>query len=497
VRGLLPTLALLLAVPCVAQAGLWEKKPRVPGLRYGGRAFTQVAPDLRMSGPYEDRLAWRNGLDFNVRYQFADVATFAVGARFRYTIRSGDRVEADFWLNLDDTWLQIRKAPVTVRMGMQQLRWGSNTLLSPLNVLNPLDYTAGLSSGDASEGLMPSLAVKATVAIPSGFLELVYLPFFQPLRVAWYGRDFAVLRPGMLEELLPTLVPGTGVGVVDDRLDGLADRIVDAIVNLDPYQRDGLQSYLVADLPEEMPWNGDVGFRGRWTGPGIDLGGYVLWHILDQPAVTIHPDLVAFLLDERFPDTGEITRLTNPGAELVSTEYHRSVLGGLDAVAAVGGFVFSLEGAVQSHTVHYTRQLEPYLSPSVHYAVAVRWNQGTAAALDVEFGHDIILRPRPQTFLHRPHNLQVGVGATGRLWNERVRLTVTGSFNLLQRDLYLNPEVGFAAAPGLELSFGAQIFEGFRPDVAPTLDSFLSYGGGIPGYFRGNDYGYGKLELRF
>jgi hypothetical protein len=43
------------------------------------------------------------------------------------------------------------------------------------------------------------------------------------------------------------------------------------------------------------------------------------------------------------------------------------------------------------------------------------------------------------------------------------------------------------------MHFGIQFFGGFRPDVAPSFDSLLSYRGGPIGYFKRNDYVYGTL----
>lgn len=490
-RSLLALLLVSLVVPAAAAT------PKPKGLRYGGRAFLSIAPDLRMEGPYEDRFAFRSGVDFGVKYKFTPDARFAIGAKFRYAIRSGDRVEADFWFNLADTWVQGRKGPLTVRGGMLTMSWGRNLLLSPLNILNPLDYTAGLSSDDPSDGRIPVLAARATLSLPPVSLELVFIPFFQPMRVAFYGRDFAVLRPGLLEQLLPSAIPQIGAGVVDDVLGGVGDRLVDAIVNLDPYQRDGLQSYLVAAPPEELPWNGDVGLRVGLTGRGIDADFYGLWYVLDQPYVQLHPALLAPLLESRMPSSSELTQLTNPGAELASSRYWRGVMAGADVVFAGGGFVVSLEGAFRSRSVRYTTDLQPYLSPALQWSLGVRYNLSTTLALDAEFQHDIILRPEPDTWIHRPHGLQTALGASIRLAGDRLELRLTGSYNILQRDLYVHPRVSLDLGGGFSTAFGLQIFEGFRDDLEPTLDGLRSYAGGIPGWFRGNDYAYATLEYRY
>lgn len=487
--------AVLLAVP--AEAAPWTLRPKPRGLSFGGDFSTTVAPDLRMEGPYEDRLAWRNDFGFRVKHKFADDARYAIGVRARWQIRSGDTVEADWWVNLEPTWFQFRTGKFTFRGGLQTMKWGRNLLLSPIDIINPLDYTRGLSTGDPADAKIPSLLFKGTFDLSPVTIDLLFSPFFQPMRVAWYGQDFAVLRPGMLEGLLPTLTPQTGSGLVDTEIKRASDRVVDAITGLDAYARDGLQSYLVTSLPEELPWNGDLGARVGVNGRGVDFDAYVLWYVVDQPAITLHRALREPLLDNRLPTTAELTQLTNPGEELIGTEFHRSVLGAADVVIAAGGFVVSAEGAFRSHTVRYRQTMEPFLSPAVQYAVALRYTHGSILALDVEFGHDIILQPAEDMVVHRQHNLQVALGASLSLFRDQLQILLTGSYNLLRRDLFVHPRVTVELNDRLAVVFGVQFFEGFRDDVEPTLDSFLSYEGGIPGYFRENDYAYGTLQVDF
>ncbi len=496
-RALLPLLAVLLFAAPASAEPLWTLRPKPKGFSYGGTFTTTVAPDLRMEGEYEDRFAWRNDLSFRVKHKFADDARYAIGARLRWQLRSGDRLEADLWLDLEPTWFQFRKDFFSLRAGLQTMKWGRNLLLSPTDIVNPLDYTKGLSTGDPVDAKIPLLMVRTTFDLSPVTIDLLFVPFFQPMRVAWYGQDFAVLRPGMLEGILPTLRPDTGSGLADDELRKASDRVVDAITGLDAYARDGLQSYLVASLPEELPWNGDLGARLGLTGRGVDGDVYFLWTVVDQPAITLHPALREPLLNNRLPTSAELTQLTNPDESLITTEYHRGILAGGDVVLAKGGFVLSVEGAFRSHTVRYRETMEPFLSPAVQYAVALRYTHRSVLALDVEFGHDIVLRPAEDMLVHRPHNLQVALGASLSLLRDRLQILLTGSYNILRRDLFVHPRITVELDDRLSVAFGAQIFEGFRADVEPTLDSFLSYEGGIPGYFRENDYAYGTVQVDF
>ncbi len=485
------------AAESAAVEPLWKALPRPRGLSFGGRLFTSVQPDLAMKGPYEDRFAWRSGIDFGVKYRFAVDARFALGARFRYELRHGDRTEHDAWFDLGEAYLQVRKGRFSLRVGRVLLTWGRNALFSPLNQLNPLDFDVGLQPGGEAEARIPVLALRVGLNLYPVALEGIWIPLYQPARVSYYGRDFSLLRPGLLEETLPGLVPSTGLGLVDDALRGVGDRAVEALVGLDPYARDGLQTYLVPSLPEEAIWNSDLGFRIGVTGRGVDFDAVVLWHVLDRPELLLHESLRAPLVEGRLPDSGELTRLTNPGEELIVARYPRSLLAGADVSVAAGGFVISGEAAFESTRVVYDSSLRPARTPVVRYAVGLRYNFGTVFAIAAEFGHDILVRPAVGAFLARPHDLQTALVATLRLFRDQLQVTLSASYAVMQQDLYLHPRVVVELDDHLRVTFGVQIFEGFRPDVEPSLASLLSYQGGLIGWFRGNDCAYGTLDYRF
>jgi hypothetical protein len=86
---------------------------------------------------------------------------------------------------------------------------------------------------------------------------------------------------------------------------------------------------------------------------------------------------------------------------------------------------------------------------------------------------------------------------TLRLFAERLQITLSAAWDILQRDLYVHPRVAVVITDRLQVAFGASIFEGYRDDVEPSLDSIRSYEGGLIGYYRQNDYGYATVEFSF
>jgi len=454
-----------------------------------------------MSGPHEDRFGWYSGLDFRVKYKFAPTARFQIGASFRYDLRHGDTLESDAWVDLGPTYLHFRKGRLTVRVGRMHLVWGRNPLLSPLNVLSPVDAERLLSAADTGEPRIPVTSARVKLELHPLTLEAVYIPFFQPARQSFFGRDFSLLRPGMLEGLLgqmSAMLPSTGMVLLDGVMTRLTDKARNELLGLDPYVRDGLQSYLVADLPEEFPQHGDIGLRLGLSGPGIEADFYGLLYVLDQPAVQLHESLRLPLAEDRGMTLVEMSALLDPETPLATPTYYRAFMAGADLSVALSGFVITGEAAYKSRSVHYTRSLEPLVVPSLEYALALRYAYGTVFGLDVEFGHRILARPDlPELLFEQPHDLRLALMVVLRLLRDRLEVVLGGNWNMLQQDLYLHPKVKVELDDRLSVVFGAQLFFGFQPDVDSTLASLQSYRGGLAGYFRGNDYAYGTLELGF
>ena|GEM_PF-1608357 len=480
---------------------LWEALPKPRGLTYGGRLFTSLAPDLRMEGEFEDRFSWTSGLDFRVKYKFAPTARFQISAKFRYRLRSGDSVESDYWLGLGDTYLALRKGRFSLRVGRMALRWGRNPLLSPLSMLSPIDSQVLFAGAGLEDPRIPVTAARLKLDLHPVALELTYIPFFQPARTSFFGRDFSLLRPGMLSALLGQLsgmVPATGDVLLDSTITRLGEKLSSSLLGLDPYSRDGLQSYLVADLPEEFPWHGDLGLRVGLSFPGVEADFYGLTYLLDSPSVELAPSLRLPLSQGRQMSLFELNDLLDPETELATPTYHRAFMAGADVSVAKGGFVITGEAAWKSRSVQYSRALEAVVVPSIEYALAVRYSFGTVFGIDVEFAHRILVADEvPELLFADGHYLQLAAMVFGRLMRDRLELVLGGNWNMLRKDLYLHPKVRVDVHDRLSVVFGAQLFFGFQPDLSGDLASLQSYRGGLAGYFRDNDYVYGNLEFRY
>ena len=169
-----------------------------------------------------------------------------------------------------------------------------------------------------------------------------------------------------------------------------------------------------------------------------------------------------------------------------------------DVQVAAGELIFSGSAAWKSKTVHYTENLEPYLSPLLQYVVGLRYTYGSSFFANVEFGHDIILRFDEETFVQQKNNMTVMALLRGSLLRDTLELQLLSVVSPSQRDYMFAPQVSWEFIPGWKLGVGARIFGSFVP-LAPmrSIGDLFSYEGGLLGYYDANDYAYLSVGARW
>jgi hypothetical protein len=97
-----------------------------------------------------------------------------------------------YWDGLDESW--------ALQLGKQQVTWGEADFFRVVDVVNPLDLRDGLLTyfDDYQEGRQPLWMANITHQGGSLETQALYIPDFEPTRLAEPGTDFA---PRALEEL--------------------------------------------------------------------------------------------------------------------------------------------------------------------------------------------------------------------------------------------------------------------------------------------------------
>jgi hypothetical protein len=345
--------------------------------------------------------------------------------------------------------------------------WGSSDLVAPADVLNPLDLRGGgFLAGQSAK--LPVPAVEAVLGAGPLTLRGVVQPFFTPSRFFLVGWDFALLEGGAALAL-PDLEGLLSRASIDHHADLLlltrrpADRL-DAVTlgGRATLALDDLELSLTAihgwDVLPRVVLDRDLvtllgAFAGSPGGPGL----------FDDPEV------VAALV--RVQDAVE------QGRTLLSGEYRRRTLLGLDAAWALDPVVLKLDVAGTLSRTLYTRELEPLALPWINAVVGLEYARGEDLQVLVEgFAVTVPGVPANERLLYlegdlpppsaqndgqRTVVLPGAAAAVRAAWLEGdLRAELLAAVTFTRRDLVLMPRLSWRYARDRLLGVGALIVEG-------------------------------------
>ena len=334
-----------LPVVTVTPAESWTLQPRleVEGWTGFDTAWDGRDEALHRRGLYgEARVDGRRGASSSLR----------LSARWRVeeTVRSESLPEslwdggaegtlAEQRTELDEAWWSGSVGEAgRLTVGQQSIRWGSSDVLQPGDVIAPKDYRDGfLAVGGRAR--MAVAAVRYQWSAADWETDLVWLPFFVPNRVDFFGSDAAALV-GAPTDYLPPLLSGAGSWL------------------LQPSTRALLQPVLLqTELPEATFANGSLGGRIVGHGEGWD-GGIGLFAGWDRmPLIEAAPavrSLVAGaigaqgrgeLFEASGAESGALTAALLGGEPLWSSRYARRLTAVADAAVVAGPAVVRFESA--------------------------------------------------------------------------------------------------------------------------------------------------------
>ena len=240
---------------------------------------------------------------------------------------------------LDEAWWSFSVGEAgRLTVGQQTLRWGSSDVLQPGDVIAPKDYREGfLALGGRARMAVP--AVRYQWSASDWETDLVWVPFFVPNRVDFFGSDGSALV-GAPTDYLPPLLSGAGSWL------------------LHPSTRTLLQPVLLqTELPEATFANGSLGGRVVGHGEGWDggLGLFAGWDrmplIEAAPAVrSLVAGAIAAqgrgeIFEASGAESGALTVALLGGEPLWSSRYARRLTAVADAAVVAGPAVVRFESA--------------------------------------------------------------------------------------------------------------------------------------------------------
>ena len=337
-------------------------------------------------------------------------------------------LEGELEIGLREAYLDLVFEALDLRLGLQQIIWGKGEGVFITDVVSPKDLRNFILP-DFSEIRLGVTALRADWYLGGSTFELVLVPLFTPSRLP---------PPGSLWHAAPSypVVP----------------------------------TVLPAQEPAAGLENGEVFARWSWLGSALDfeLTGGLMWD--DEPA----PHL-ARTVD---PGTGQVTAIE------VQPRHHRLGLAGGSFSSTLGGLVLRAEGA------WYTGKPFSTLEPADPDGVVEKDYLHYLAGLDFGLaGIDASVQLIQRLILDYeepivPDRLDTTATfrASGTLLRDTLRLELFAYVGLNEWDALLRPKAAWAAADGLEISAGVDIFLG---------DS------GAFGRYAGNDQAWLKAKYSF
>lgn len=337
----------LAALPSVTVAPMeaWTLQPRLEAEAWTGfdTAWDGRDEAWHRRGLYgEARVDGRRGAESSLR----------LSARWRVeeTVRS-ESLPTALWdggaegtlaeqrVELDEAWWSGSVGSAgRLTVGQQSIRWGSSDVLQPGDVIAPKDFRDGfLAVGGRARMAVP--AVRYQWAAADWETDLVWLPFFVPNRLDFFGSDSAALV-GAPTDYLPPLLSGAASWL------------------LAPSTRTLLQPVLLqTELPEATFANGSVGGRIVGHGEGWDggLGLFAGWDrmplIEAAPAVrslvagAVEAQGRGAIFEASAAESAALTAALLGGEPLWSSRYARRVTAIADAAVVAGPAVVRFESA--------------------------------------------------------------------------------------------------------------------------------------------------------
>lgn len=459
------------SAPPAMPVDAFDERPAGPEARVYGWLGSRLGIDTRFDSPpgapmaedvAEGRLRAVLGVDVKLTPRLR-VVLEGRAQLWSATQRGFERARGFFEPTLGDAFIDLYTPKVDLRVGLQRITLGANAGLAPADALNPRDLRDDPLLEAPEAQVLPVFAIRAQGEVGRVSWLAAYAPFFTPDTWAVFGRDRALLQPGL------------GLGVEDERVDA-------SIVEL-------LQPRLL-ETRRPVPFDGDVALRLSRAGR-VTLGASWVWMHEKLPRVTLDPELATALALRgagRPVPTALATSLASrldAGETLFTAEYHRAHLVSVEASTLLGEGQLDADLTFTPERTFVDAALRPLGKPALSWVLGYSqasdspWLYAVSylgmAAFDVGAKEQLfILEPATAVGAPRTAFFHAFVGTLGyRFLDERLEVSARLALDAVQWSL--------AVAPSLSWSFDS----GVRLDAQATVshgDAWSPFG-----YFQRND----------
>lgn len=433
-----------------------------PALNCRGFIMLKGAQDTRHESPTENEKVFRNRVRLEGKWN--PLSRIHSGNLFLLASVDSDYLwfgpenkTRDYDLYLYEGYISWSPGPFYLTLGKQIVRWGKTDQISPVDNLNPQDLRQ-LIVPDYEDRKIPVLMARMGLHSDSIGVEGVYVPFFEPARIDYFGTDWAVFRHIKADAQRSSLDPATKT-YIDTR-------------------------FVDEDPPSNAFKNGEWGIRLSRTIGNVDLALSYLYAWEHLPFFSSFP-IKNFRVAESASFDNMLRALAdaNPMDEPLEVVYKRSGIGGLEFETTAGPLGLRGEAAYFDNQSFLTNTFTSLRSPVFHYVLGADYSGSNDLYINVQLSHQVILDYDSSILYFKRHNVSLLGELKKGIWENYLEASLKYSLALSEHSYYLCPSIIFKYISNLDVAFGYNLFQG-------DSDTFF-------GYYDDNDQVYLTLKYHF
>lgn len=366
-----------------------------------------------------------------------------------------DHSAEDYDLDLFEGYLYWSRRPVEIRLGKQIVRWGKTDQISPVDNINPQDFREFIVP-DLEDRKIPNWMARVRLFPGAWTMEGVYIPFFEPSRIDYYGSDWATYRH-------------------------VKDDIRDSALPSD-FKRRLLGISVNEKEPARNFKNGQWGARISRTISGWDLGLNYLYAWESLPYYKSFPvknlDVGGSFSSQNLVKSLDGMSLTDEDIEIT---YERSHIFGFEFETTIRDIGFRGEAACFDRQSFLTNSLTSTRKPVFFYVLGADYLGKDDWYVNFQFAHQIISDYDDDILYLSRNNTSLNGEVRKDFLRGNLQAVLWYNFSLSDNGYYLRPKIICKYIPRLDITLGFNIFGGDE-------DTLM-------GYYDDNDQVF--LSLRF
>lgn len=415
-----------------ATALTWERK---------GEVFTRTYQEASDDNAYEDAQAYDTRLRLENTIEFSEQrAALTVNGELRYEAFAGDEVDDDVDVLLREAFLEVRRENYSVRLGRQTVTWGTLDNVVVLDQVSPQSYRWFVLD-DKEKRKEPHFLLQCSYFTDTVQLEGIYLPFFKPSDVSYFGPGWSVF--GRLQK-----------AVADGTAYTASQKAAVSGIKID--DTDTLSGHRFED--------GEVGLRVKSKTAQIDFGVYYFYFHNRVPVLqentAVGNTVKTFLFVPTDANLDALVALNPTSADLtLFKKYERLHMAGFDFETVVREFGVRGEVGLFFDLPYLRGDLSYTRKNTAIAGIGIDHTTENNLYINLQFIETAIMDYSP-LFVQEEYTHQITAELTKDFLRGHVLCSFDSAFNISNSDWMINPEVRYKFDNGFEIAAGEFWFNG-------------------------------------